>query len=153
MTPHDEWDYDGINEMPLVDQKIDGKERKLLVHFDRNGYGYTLDRETGELLVAQHYDPAVNWSDKVEMDKASPMYGRPYVNAKYSTEHGGEDVNTKGICPAAFGFLAQDRPVLRADEPCLHGLRALQGELHPRSTLRRCDPLDVSRAEQPWRHG
>jgi alcohol dehydrogenase (cytochrome c) len=103
MTPHDEWDYDGINEMPLVDQKIDGKERKLLVHFDRNGYGYTLDRETGELLVAQHYDPAVNWSDKVEMDKASPMYGRPYVNAKYSTEHGGEDVNTKGICPAALG--------------------------------------------------
>jgi alcohol dehydrogenase (cytochrome c) len=103
MTPHDQWDYDGINEMPLVDQKIDGKERKLLVHFDRNGYGYTLDRETGELLVAQHYDPAVNWSDKVEMDKASPMYGRPYVNAKYSTEHGGEDVNTKGICPAALG--------------------------------------------------
>jgi PQQ-dependent dehydrogenase (methanol/ethanol family) len=103
MTPHDEWDYDGINEMPLVDQKVDGKDRKLLVHFDRNGYGYTLDRETGELLVAQHFDPAVNWSDKVEMDKASPNYGRPYVNAKYSTEHNGEDVNSKGICPAALG--------------------------------------------------
>jgi len=103
MTPHDEWDYDGINEMPLVDQKVDGKDRKLLVHFDRNGYGYTLDRDTGELLVAQHFDPAVNWSDKVEFDKASPNYGRPYVNAKYSTEHGGEDVNTKGICPAALG--------------------------------------------------
>ncbi len=53
MTPHDEWDYDGINEMLLVDQKIDGKERKLLVHFDRNGFGYTLDRGTGELLVAR----------------------------------------------------------------------------------------------------
>ena len=103
MTPHDEWDYDGINEMPLVDQKIDGKDRKLLVHFDRNGYGYTLDRDSGELLVAQHYDPSVNWSDKVEMDKASPMYGRPYVNAKMSTEHNGEDVNSKGICPAALG--------------------------------------------------
>jgi PQQ-dependent dehydrogenase (methanol/ethanol family) len=103
MTPHDEWDYDGVNEMPLVDQKIDGKERKLLVHFDRNGYGYTLDRITGELLVAQHFDPAVNWSDKVEMDKSSPMYGRPYVNAKMSTEHNGEDVNSKGICPAALG--------------------------------------------------
>ncbi len=103
MTPHDEWDYDGINEMPLVDQKIDGKDRKMLVHFDRNGYGYTLDRETGELLVAQHFDPAVNWSDKVEMDKSSPNYGRPYVNAKFSTEHNGEDVNSKGVCPAALG--------------------------------------------------
>ena len=53
MTPHDEWDYDGINEMILTDQKIDGKDRKLLTHFDRNGFGYTLDRVTGELLVAQ----------------------------------------------------------------------------------------------------
>ncbi len=33
MTPHDEWDYDGVNEMILVDQKIDGKDRKLLDPF------------------------------------------------------------------------------------------------------------------------
>ncbi len=103
MTPHDEWDYDGINEMPLVDQKIDGKERKLLVHFDRNGFGYTLDRGTGELLVAEKYDPAVNWATKVDMDKSSPTYGRPEVVAQYSTEHNGEDVNTKGVCPARLG--------------------------------------------------
>ena len=103
MTPHDEWDYDGINEMPLVDQKVDGKERKLLVHFDRNGFGYTLDRSNGELLVAQKYDPAVNWSSGVDMDKSSANYGRPTVNAKYSTEHNGEDNNSKGICPAALG--------------------------------------------------
>ena len=47
MTPHDQWDYDGINEMILTDQTIDGKERKLLTHFDRNGFGYTLDRDNG----------------------------------------------------------------------------------------------------------
>ena len=63
--------------MPLVDQKVDGKERKLLVHFDRNGFGYTLDRTDGELLVAEKYDPAVNWASKVDMDKSSPTYGRP----------------------------------------------------------------------------
>src|SRR5271154_902051 len=103
MTPHDEWDYDGINEMPLVDQKIDGKERKLLVHFDRNGYGYTLDRDTGELLVAQKYDPAVNWASKVDMDPKSAKYGRPEVLPQYSTEHNGEDTNSTNICPAALG--------------------------------------------------
>ena len=103
MTPHDQWDYDGINEMPLVDQKIDGKERKLLVHFDRNGFGYTLDRTNGELLVAEKYDPAVNWASKIDMDKSSPTYGRPLVVSKYSTEDNGEDVNSKGICPAALG--------------------------------------------------
>ncbi len=103
MTPHDEWDYDGINEMILADQKIGGKERKTLMHFDRNGFGYTLDRTNGELLVAEKYDPAVNWATKVDMDKSSKTYGRPLVVPKYSTDHNGEDVNSKGICPAALG--------------------------------------------------
>ncbi|WP_425403623.1 methanol/ethanol family PQQ-dependent dehydrogenase [Hwanghaeella sp.] len=103
MTPHDEWDYDGINEMILTEQEIDGKMRKLLTHFDRNGFGYTLDRITGELLVAEKFDPVVNWATHVEMDKNSPQYGRPQVVSKYSTEQNGEDVNTTGVCPAALG--------------------------------------------------
>ncbi|MEW8136044.1 MAG: lanthanide-dependent methanol dehydrogenase XoxF5 [Candidatus Thiodiazotropha endolucinida] len=98
MTPHDEWDYDGINEMILVDQKIKGKMRKALVHFDRNGFGYTMDRATGELLVAEKFDPAVNWATHIDMDT-----GRPQVVAKYSTHQNGEDVNSTGICPAALG--------------------------------------------------
>jgi lanthanide-dependent methanol dehydrogenase len=103
MTPHDEWDYDGVNEMILADEQIGGTMRHLLVHFDRNGFAYTLDRGTGELLVAAKYDPAVNWATKVDMDKSSPTYGRPQVVAKYSTEHNGEDTNTQGVCPAALG--------------------------------------------------
>ncbi len=103
MTPHDEWDFDGVNEMILADVNVGGKTHKALVHFDRNGFGYTLDRETGELLVAQKYDPKVNWATKVDMDKNSKTYGRPQVVAQYSTEHNGEDHNTKGVCPAALG--------------------------------------------------
>ncbi len=103
MTPHDEWDYDGVNEMVLFDAKMDGKERKLLFHPDRNGLAYTLDRETGELLVANKYDPAVNWTTGVDMDPKSPTFGRPAVVPAMSTEHNGEDVNSQGICPAALG--------------------------------------------------
>ncbi len=98
MTPHDEWDFDGINEMILADIDVKGKKRKALVHFDRNGFAYTLDRVSGELLVAEKYDPAVNWATHVDMNT-----GRPQVVAKYSTRLNGEDVNTKGICPAALG--------------------------------------------------
>jgi len=98
MTPHDEWDYDGVNEMILANQKIKGKMRKILVHFDRNGFGYTMDRVTGELLVAEKYDPVVNWATHVDMKT-----GRPQVVPQYSTEHNGEDVNSKNICPAALG--------------------------------------------------
>ncbi|MGF9761573.1 lanthanide-dependent methanol dehydrogenase XoxF5 [Microvirga sp. 0TCS3.31] len=103
MTPHDEWDYDGVNEMILADQDIGGQRRQVLAHFDRNGFAYTLDRINGELLVAEKYDPAVNWATKVDMDKNSRTYGRPMVVAQYSTEQSGEDVNTKGVCPAALG--------------------------------------------------
>ncbi|EBA05672.1 putative methanol dehydrogenase protein, large subunit [Sagittula stellata E-37] len=103
MTPHDEWDFDGVNEMILTEQEVDGEQRKLLTHFDRNGLGYTLDRVTGELLVAEKYDPAVNWTTGVDMDPDSDTYGRPAVVAQYSTEQNGEDVNSTGICPAALG--------------------------------------------------
>jgi glucose dehydrogenase len=103
MTPHDEWDYDGVNEMILSDQQVGGQARKLLTHFDRNGIGYTLDRGTGELLVAEKYDPKVNWTSGVDMNKSSPTYGRPKVVEQYSTEKQGEDHNVKAICPAALG--------------------------------------------------
>ncbi len=98
MTPHDEWDYDGINEMVLADMPVKGKETKALVHFDRNGFGYTLDRESGALLVAEKYDPAVNWATHVDMKT-----GRPDVVPQYSTQHNGADVNSTNICPAALG--------------------------------------------------
>ncbi|MEL6475688.1 MAG: methanol/ethanol family PQQ-dependent dehydrogenase [Pseudomonadota bacterium] len=103
MTPHDEWDYDGVNEMILSDQEIDGEMRKLLVHFDRNGLAYTMDRVSGELLVAEKFDPVVNWTTGVDMDPESETYGRPEVVARYSTLQNGEDVNTTEICPAALG--------------------------------------------------
>ncbi len=103
MTPFDEWDYDGINEMILADIDVRGKTRQTLVHFDRNGLAYTLDRATGELLVAAKFDPKVNWTTGVVMDPKDPQYGRPQVVAKYSTFQNGQDVNTKGICPAALG--------------------------------------------------
>ncbi|MBV9757010.1 MAG: methanol/ethanol family PQQ-dependent dehydrogenase [Alphaproteobacteria bacterium] len=98
MTPHDEWDYDGINEMVLADIEVKGKPTKALVHFDRNGFAYTLNRDNGELLVAEKYDPAVNWATHVDMKT-----GRPEVVPQYSTDHNGQDHNTKDVCPAALG--------------------------------------------------
>jgi lanthanide-dependent methanol dehydrogenase len=98
MTPYDEWDFDGVNEMILADINVKGKATKALVHFDRNGFGYTLDRTSGALLVAEKYDPKVNWATHVDMKT-----GRPQVVAQYSTAQNGPDKNTKGVCPAALG--------------------------------------------------
>jgi PQQ-dependent dehydrogenase (methanol/ethanol family) len=98
MTPHDEWDYDGVNEMILADIPVKGQTVKALVHFDRNGFGYTLNRENGQLLVAEKFDPKVNWASGIDMQT-----GRPKGVKEYSTQAGGEDHNSKQICPAALG--------------------------------------------------
>jgi PQQ-dependent dehydrogenase (methanol/ethanol family) len=56
-SPHDLHDYDGVNENVLLDLDWKGSPRKLLVHPDRNGYVYVMDRLTGQVLAA---DPFVH---------------------------------------------------------------------------------------------
>lgn len=94
MTPHDEWDYDGVNENILFDR--DGQ--KLLAHFDRNGFAYTLDRTNGKVLVAEKYGP-VNWAKRVDLKT-----GIPERDPQFGTT---SKKNTEGICPAAIGFKDQ----------------------------------------------
>ena len=95
MTPHDAWDYDGVNEMILVDLNMNGETVPALVHFDRNGFAYELDRRNGKLLLAQKFDSDVNWATSISMQT-----GRPVLDPKYGTKAG---VNVQGICPAAMG--------------------------------------------------
>ncbi len=99
MTPHDQWDYDGVNESLLFDGKDgSGRQRKMLAHFDRNGFAYTLDRASGELLSAEKFDSSVNWATGVDMRS-----GRPRLNAGLAPQERGEDETIEGICPPAIG--------------------------------------------------
>ena len=130
MTPHDQWDYDGINEMVLSEQKIGGKERKLLTHFDRNGFGYTLDRVTGELLVAEKYRSQGQLGDQGRHGQVFaelwPAEGRREICA--GLQRGGRELHRRlpggsRLQGRAAGVLfACHRNVLRADESRLHGL-------------------------------
>nr|WP_298378924.1 methanol/ethanol family PQQ-dependent dehydrogenase [uncultured Halomonas sp.] len=97
-VPFDEWDYDGVNENQLIDVEIDGEQRKGLAIIDRTGFGFLLDRETGELLVAEKFAPETNWASHYDMDT-----GRPVVNEEFSTFRQGVNVNTTDICPTAMG--------------------------------------------------
>jgi lanthanide-dependent methanol dehydrogenase len=95
MTPHDEWDYDGINESVLTDTTVDGQTVPTVTHFDRNGFAYVLDRRSGKLLRANKFDPSTNWAKEIDLKS-----GRPVLNSDKETH---EDVNVKEICPAAQG--------------------------------------------------
>jgi PQQ-dependent dehydrogenase (methanol/ethanol family) len=95
MTPHDAWDYDGINEGVLTDSVIDGTSVPTLTHFDRNGFSYLLNRRNGKPLKAYKFDPSTNWASSIDLST-----GRPVLNQDKMTR---EDVNVKEICPAAQG--------------------------------------------------
>ncbi|HEX4330525.1 MAG TPA: methanol/ethanol family PQQ-dependent dehydrogenase [Usitatibacter sp.] len=96
-SPHDLHDYDGVNEHVLVDLTIDGTPRKVLLHPDRNGYVYVMDRATGEVLSATAYVPittstgvdthtgAIAWNPEKE-----PKAGR-MVNDICPASPGGKD--------------------------------------------------------------
>ncbi len=108
MTPFDQWDYDGINEVVLVDMNVDGKMRKTLVHFDRNGFAYVLDRTDGTLLRAHKY-VTTNWAEKVDMKT-----GRPVKVAEHSPLKAG--VNTQA-CPSAMGGKDQQPVAVDPGDP------------------------------------
>lgn len=91
MTPHDEWDYDGINEVIL----FDNGGKTYAWHHDRNGFAYTWQADNGVLVAAEKVHPFVNWA--TDVDKKS---GVPNKLATASTH---QDYNAKGVCPAALG--------------------------------------------------
>jgi len=94
-TPNDNWDYDATAENILTELTIDGQARKVLVHFDKNGFAYTLDRATGEVLVAEPY-VEVNWAKRVDLET-----GRPEVDPDKLT--GKSRGMVRNICPNLEG--------------------------------------------------
>lgn len=72
-TPHDTHDWDA-NETPmLLDLNWKGTPRKVVVHSNRNGFYYLLDRRTGEFLFGTPF-ARQTWA------KGLDGKGRPIVN-------------------------------------------------------------------------
>jgi PQQ-dependent dehydrogenase (methanol/ethanol family) len=94
VVAHDAWDYDEIMENMLVDMQFDGKMRKLLIHPGRNGFVMVMDRETGELLSAEKYEPT-NWARSYDLKT-----GLPDEDPTKRTHYGSV---TKYICPSSTG--------------------------------------------------
>ena len=72
-TPNDSWDYDEVGVHMLYDATIDGQQRKIVGHFGRNGFYYTLDRTNGKFIKADQYVNDLNWTKGI-----NPKTGKPY---------------------------------------------------------------------------
>jgi PQQ-dependent dehydrogenase (methanol/ethanol family) len=80
-TPGDDWDYDSIADITLADLRINGRERKVLMHAPKNGFVFVIDRVSGEFISAEPWVP-VSWATGID-----PKTGKPIVNpaARYTT--------------------------------------------------------------------
>ena len=101
-TPHDNWDYDAVATMILADVKIAGQARKALVTFNKNGFQYTLDRATGEVLAASPF-VQVTWATKIDL-----ATGRPVLDPTRQT--GASKGNIKNVCPSLEGGVSPASP-------------------------------------------
>jgi alcohol dehydrogenase (cytochrome c) len=93
MNPHDDHDYDGVNENILLDLNINGRLRKVLAHPDRNARMYIMDRATGEVLSAEPYANQ-NTSESVDLKTGK---------IKYVADKATGLKTVRDICPAAPG--------------------------------------------------
>lgn len=94
IVPHDAWDYDEIMENIAVDMEWHGQMRKLLIHPGRSGFVYVFDRETGELLSAEKFEPT-NWAKNFDLKT-----GLPDVDPTKVTHTG---VYARQVCPSSTG--------------------------------------------------
>jgi PQQ-dependent dehydrogenase (methanol/ethanol family) len=94
-TPGDAWGYGAEGENILADLTIGGRLVRALVHFNRNGFAYTIDRTTGRLLVAERAGPA-NWVTLVNAATGLVTREPRYLPAPAAL--------TRGICPATVGL-------------------------------------------------
>jgi alcohol dehydrogenase (cytochrome c) len=108
LTPHDNWDYDAVNKNIVADIAFGTATKKVILHFNKNGFAYMLDRATGQLLNANVFAPSgVTWSTGVDVTS-----GLPALVPAMQTHQG---IQTRGTAPppaaARIGRRHSTRPL------------------------------------------
>ncbi|WP_299178937.1 PQQ-dependent methanol/ethanol family dehydrogenase [uncultured Neptuniibacter sp.] len=73
-TPHDGWDYDGVNELVSFDYKANGKTVKAAATADRNGFMYVLNRENGDFIRGFPFVDKITWAKGLDPKTGRPIY-------------------------------------------------------------------------------
>jgi alcohol dehydrogenase (cytochrome c) len=107
-TPNDSWDFDEVGVHMLYDTTIDGVKRKVVGHYGRNGFYYTLDRTTGKFIRSEKYVNDLNWTKGIDQKTGKPMeYSTKLDVQLYNPEARAlRGDGTKRTCPTWHGGIA-----------------------------------------------
>ena len=111
-TPNDSWDYDEVGVHMLYDATIDGRSRKVVSHFGRNGFFYTLDRTTGRFIKGSQYVNDLNWTKGLDPETGKPVEYNPKLDVQiYNPEARAlRGDPSKRTCPTWHGGVAHQPP-------------------------------------------
>jgi alcohol dehydrogenase (cytochrome c) len=104
-TPNDPYDYDEISEHPIINAKINGEDRKLVVHAARNGFFYALDRTNGSFIAGKQYVDQLSWTPGLDPKTGKPLNYDPTRDVQvYSPgSHGLRGQGPSHTCPSNSG--------------------------------------------------
>jgi alcohol dehydrogenase (cytochrome c) len=105
-TPNDPYDYDEISEHPIINAKVNGEDRKLVVHAARNGFFYALDRTNGSFIAGRQYVDQLNWTPGLDPKTGKPLNYNPNADVQIYAEgsHGTRaKPNSEKLCPTHNG--------------------------------------------------
>jgi len=103
-TANDNRDYDSAGSQIIIDGEVNGEDRKLLVHANRNGFNYTFDRLSGQFLKGVQYSAKVTWTKGLDAKTGKPVDYDPGKDVQTFAHDwkGGADV-LKNACPDVHG--------------------------------------------------
>jgi alcohol dehydrogenase (cytochrome c) len=96
-TPHDAWDYDGVNELVFADLPFEGKKVPVIMQANRNGFFYVIDRASGKLLSAKQYVNGVNWATGIDLKTGAP------IETPGNVKRPGFKRKASDVCPNLLG--------------------------------------------------
>lgn len=104
-TPNDPYDFDEISEHPVIDTKVNGQDRKLVVHAARNGFFYALDRTDGKFVAGKQYVDKLNWTPGLDPKTGLPANYDPKADVQVYNPgtHGMRGNPMATVCPSHFG--------------------------------------------------
>jgi alcohol dehydrogenase (cytochrome c) len=105
-TPNDPYDFDEISEHPIITAKVNGEDRKLVVHAARNGFFYALDRNNGSFVAGKQYVNELNWTTGLDPKTGRPLNYDPTKDVQEYTvgSHSNRSRPTSDkLCPAHSG--------------------------------------------------
>jgi alcohol dehydrogenase (cytochrome c) len=95
--PNDSWDYDEVGVHMLYDINVNGEMRKVMGHFGRNGFFYTLDRANGSFVKGGQYVNDLNWTKGLDPKTGKPIEYDPGRRAKSGRSASSDRRATRGL--------------------------------------------------------